>query len=325
MTYNDYYLQHHGIIGQKWGIRRFQNKDGSLTLEGKKRYSTEKDTDHNISINTKKDRRNEVVGMYALSAMTLAANAATIGIGFISPQLLAASAASTIAAFATHGMYIADSIAAKKATKKEEEFKKERENEPIDKKTGFHKKTTKMTPDEDMERVNPAYKNWDENTKSNCVLCTATLELRRRGYDVQAKRASRGYNGNEIIKDWFKGAKPKESEGSLTNNQLISNALTGQRQSKADKIKMIDSTFDNILKQKNGARGQICFTFDGSTSGHSIAYANENGKVVIYDSQVNKKYVDDKARNYLESAAKITVTRLDNCEINTKYIKEVAE
>lgn len=37
---NDYrgYLEHHGILGQKWGIRRFQNKDGSYTAAGKKRY-----------------------------------------------------------------------------------------------------------------------------------------------------------------------------------------------------------------------------------------------------------------------------------------------
>lgn len=32
---NDIY--HHGIIGQKWGIRRYQNKDGSLTPAGKRR------------------------------------------------------------------------------------------------------------------------------------------------------------------------------------------------------------------------------------------------------------------------------------------------
>lgn len=31
-------LYHHGIKGQKWGVRRFQRKDGSLTLAGKKRY-----------------------------------------------------------------------------------------------------------------------------------------------------------------------------------------------------------------------------------------------------------------------------------------------
>lgn len=35
---NDLILQHWGIKGQKWGRRRFQNKDGSLTPEGRKRY-----------------------------------------------------------------------------------------------------------------------------------------------------------------------------------------------------------------------------------------------------------------------------------------------
>lgn len=39
-------LQHHGIKGQKWGVRRFQNADGSLTTAGKQRASaTKKRTD----------------------------------------------------------------------------------------------------------------------------------------------------------------------------------------------------------------------------------------------------------------------------------------
>ena len=33
-------LQHHGVKGMKWGVRRYQNKDGSLTPAGKKHYGT---------------------------------------------------------------------------------------------------------------------------------------------------------------------------------------------------------------------------------------------------------------------------------------------
>ena len=32
------YLAHYGILGMKWGVRRYQNADGSLTSEGKARY-----------------------------------------------------------------------------------------------------------------------------------------------------------------------------------------------------------------------------------------------------------------------------------------------
>ena len=45
-------LQHHGIKRQRWGVRRFQNPDGSLTPAGRERYRKNKDGVDDISNET---------------------------------------------------------------------------------------------------------------------------------------------------------------------------------------------------------------------------------------------------------------------------------
>lgn len=55
---NNKSLAHWGIKGMKWGVRRYQNKDGSLTDVGKKRY--DRDVKENES--KKKDNRIEIKG-----------------------------------------------------------------------------------------------------------------------------------------------------------------------------------------------------------------------------------------------------------------------
>ena len=51
---NNNELQHWGIKGQKWGVRRFQNKDGSLTSAGRKRQKMSDDAREANAIKKKK-------------------------------------------------------------------------------------------------------------------------------------------------------------------------------------------------------------------------------------------------------------------------------
>lgn len=53
-------LAHHGIKGQKWGVRRYQNEDGTLTTEGKKRYGT-----NSLQTNSNNKLRKHLTADYA--------------------------------------------------------------------------------------------------------------------------------------------------------------------------------------------------------------------------------------------------------------------
>ena len=54
-------LYHHGILGQKWGVRRYQNEDGTLTADGKKRKkSSQEIKEARKNLSTEKKKLNEM-------------------------------------------------------------------------------------------------------------------------------------------------------------------------------------------------------------------------------------------------------------------------
>ena len=307
-------LYHHGIKGQRWGIRRYQNEDGTRTPEGKLRYGSklidryrkgiyDVEVDNETQTSSKKHTKFYDKPLAALTAAGITAFTASDIISASFALSVGALPASVIAVgqAAFGAGLLVDAAMAKHA---ESKYFKDRNGKPVDKKTGLVIKEDDKGPEADLKMVNPAFKSFNPDKHSNCMLCTTAYDLRRRGFDVTAEVASYGYSNGDI-KRWY----PKAE---------INNVSAANSEGRYSQKALINNTISELSKQKN-SRGNITVGWNQG-GGHSMAYEVTDGKVRILDGQANKIY--DNPEKILKQVKQVSYIRLDNVEPDYEKIKE---
>ena len=242
------YLVHHGIKGQKWGVRRTPEQLGHY--KKKKRIST-----------------------------------------MVEPLIKSGSVTRNLS----------DKLYTTKWKPHQNDNAKplanDRKNEKIDPKTGLYLKNEDLGIDDDMKKINPNV-NMGDAFQYNCSMCTAAMEMRRRGYDVAATalvdNGGRGLS-NEVTDKWFKPP-------------------TGHLGCYFDEWNDYPEIINTVVaEQENGARGEINVYWSVG-GGHSMFYQIEQGKLVVYDTQNNGKYQEKDIEEMFSYCRKFDFRRLDNLE-----------
>lgn len=276
-------LYHYGIKGMKWGVRRYQNEDGSYTEEGKKRYSksegngqeTEGMSDDAASLIATAVASVAMIGAF-LGINKLATNVATRNFQNEETKRSKALSEDLLSDFSEH-----------------KDFSKENPPKEI---KGSH------SPEDDMAAVNPKYgeETIVPGTRNNCVLCSMTYDLRRRGYDVTAKLSSVGNATKLLAKDIYENPKI-DNIGKNSFNDVFKSCAE---------------------KYPEGSRGMI-MVHGNYGIGHNMIFEVTNGKFVIRDTQRNEKVDAKTLREWNFNPMKTTAVRTDNLNVRIDNVGRV--
>lgn len=199
----------------------------------------------------------------------------------------------------------------------------------VDKETGFKKKTKEMSREDDLNQVNPGFYNWNSNSKNNCMLCTTTYDLRRRGYDVTANKAVQGFE-TAAVTDWYPDAEVKtvksEPIPQMEGDRIyLTQDYWDEQPARAEKNAR--NLIKELEKQPDGARGNLMVTWAGFSGGHSMIYEIVDGEVMILDGQSNQVYDSNSEIMDLLSNCDgdLEYARLDNVDFDPEAIKRASK
>lgn len=274
---------HHGILGQKWGVRNgppypLNPSDHSAA---EKKAASEKSTKGETS-DSRISKGKDFVSKHG-----------SVKVGQLpSREELLEVAAPYIAMFGIIGVLkgaakISEVKERKKFNNELEEMKDDCEFKSLN---DVPKLDKPVPPSESMKVVNPDYPKPGSNL--NCTFCTTAMAMREKGYDVQAAKTPHAWYTDDLFKKTF------NAEDTKMRNVRSAKDLRTQLESMGD-----------------GAYGglRVQWTMGG---GHSIFWKNEGGKVHIYDGQSGEEYDLKGNSSFMRSINfnNLAYQRLDNTE-----------
>lgn len=291
--YSGEHLSHYGRKGMKWGQHIFGEDPAKRTVRKRKDGGTIDERDRHVKVSQQdKIRKTNTV----------------INAVMLDPFAIASLVKDRKAAKAMQNYLVRRNTTCKK-----------------DPETGLYLKNHEMTKDQDLQMVNPEKNSSASGVRSNCMLCTAAYDLRRRGYDVVANYAVVGYQ-DDIYKKWYPKSRQKtstmlekDSEGRYrypSSIKTMDDFRKAHAEFKTQALKSIESVVKN-----EGSRGNIMVTWKYG-GGHSMAYEVEDHKLVIYDAQSGRKYRDAQIDALLNVSCELTTIRLDNVKPNIEAMKK---
>jgi hypothetical protein len=197
----------------------------------------------------------------------------------VAPAMLV-SDSSLITRIGIIGYKLTDGIFENLENKKTDEEWKEEDGSPKKLKE-LKKKNKLLSSDDDVKLVNP--NSGMPGSTENCVYAAIAYDMRRRGYDVQARRCRNPQNLTSYITKVYSGTIHTYVPRTTSTIGISENVQNNAYKNTLELIKLVNDAHKN---KSNTSRGIVAVGWKGSPCGHCFNYEYDNGKITFYDPQV---------------------------------------